>query len=60
MDRREIVALALIAVGILFFATSIFLMYNARALASLLAAALGFSTLSLGIDLYKEVLGGTR
>ena len=54
MERREIVSLILIVIGLVFFVGSVYLMVLAQALASLLAAAIGFAIVSVGVDLYKE------
>jgi len=48
-------SLALIASGIGFFAASVVLMNNYKVLSSILSAILGFTTLSLGIDMLKTV-----
>ncbi|MCD6488277.1 MAG: hypothetical protein J7K21_03530 [Desulfurococcales archaeon] len=44
----------LIITGLALFFTSIYLMYLYHVLASILSAILGFTTLSLGIDMVRE------
>ncbi|MDM7275703.1 MAG: hypothetical protein P3X22_006260 [Thermoprotei archaeon] len=48
------VPLILIAFGMILFVVSIVLMVIGEALASLLSAALGFTSLTVGADLYRS------
>ncbi len=48
------VSLTLIASGLAFFAASIILMDDYKVLPSILAAILGFTALSLGLDTLRE------
>ncbi len=55
MGRAELsVSIVLIASGLVLFAASVLLMNEYRVLPSILAAVLGFTTLSLGLDTLRE------
>ena len=55
MSRAELsVSIVLIASGLALFAASVLLMNDYKVLTSILAAVLGFTTLSLGLDTLRE------
>ncbi|MFN4046384.1 MAG: hypothetical protein ACK4H7_03495 [Acidilobaceae archaeon] len=53
-DVSSRVPLILIAFGMILFIVSIILMIIGEALASLLSAALGFTSLTVGADMYRS------
>ena len=53
-SKQHGMGVVLVLAGLGFFAASVYLMYLYNVLASLMSAAIGFASISMGVDLLKQ------